>query len=1135
MHLGCGFDVHPPGTEMTELVEAEEILGDAFFPYRLDVDPGPAADAVRALRAEGRHAPADYLEARVAALAGDFGRAARIAGAIAPGLDPQRRERLRVLEPWWRVMRFADAEGRLSYSEDVQIVLPEGPQLLPVEIHSEEGARLRARTEALYTLSLVSAVLDMSSTRHPMADELGQQVLEGLAGAFFPDGGPSPEMAHLVVPLMARVVGSTEAADAGRDLARRFAEEGQEHLAACAWMRAGDVALDERSGPFELGFLSLDTVSATVARNAGRTVREFRPPAPEAEARARECYASARAALTGRPARRIEAHLAFREAVLGWRSGTGGSDPGRLQEIASALRAAGDVQAAFGAGVVHAVVAELAGAPHSLRREATGVTLGLSLGAIRLLGKASVYALHERGDVTAAYRLRDLAIDLARDVGATQMLSHQLADQARHLISLGQSRNGSLLLQEAVGLQEHYLKAIPGIAVLTDRAAAENGVRQVQYEQLNQLVHAALGLGELDRARGFNERLREIEARGIVFGLPGQSEEERVLKPQSGANRVLIEIHAGNYDLALQLARGREDPLQEALVLLVSGRDSEAAERAEGLVEAGMTVLEELADRDEADLSLVYQQRRSEVERGLEMLLQAGRYEVARRLFEDGEARLGEGRLFGESGRPWGRPHFRARLAAGLGDPAATSLFEESVDRMRGWAEQVGGTHSAVRFDSEVAPLVNDWIEHLLRGGEPGRGLQELERFRARDFQAALMASAQLAGESRELLSSWQRAEAAFQVELRSADRGEGDPARLDDLEEAVRESRRRLLAELGADPDPGIDPTEVQSRVDAARVTLLVYHLRGERSSVTVLRPGTGPEVVALSLERHELARRVRGLTTAMRTVDPAWRPQARALYRDLVEPAEDLLPVPGEKPPPLLGIIPFGGSHAVPFEVLVAAGRPLVTRFDLFHLPSLLGFLRGGPRATRRADTPVRAIGFDGELLSHAEAEARMVDPGARVGSGATRAGLMELLDGAAPVHAAVHAEPGADNPFFTLLRLADGDVHLHEIRGRPMDSPLVLLSACETAASERLPSDQITGFATTFLENGVDGVVVTRWAIDDELTVPLIRDFYAALGEGASPARALGRAQRAAFEGGGRRAHPSFWGAFQFIGPP
>ena len=185
--------------------------------------------------------------------------------------------------------------------------------------------------------------------------------------------------------------------------------------------------------------------------------------------------------------------------------------------------------------------------------------------------------------------------------------------------------------------------------------------------------------------------------------------------------------------------------------------------------------------------------------------------------------------------------------------------------------------------------------------------------------------------------------------------------------------------------------------------------------------------------------------------------------------------------------------------------------------------------------AGSGVKAIGFNGDRLRHAEAEAQMLDARALIGSAATRASLLDLLDDGAVVHAAVHAEPGADNPYFTLLRFADGDLYLHELRGRAMAAPLVLLSACDTASAERLRSDQATNFATTFIENGVGAIIVTRWAIDDELTVPLVRDFYTQLSSGVQPARALGSAQRRALQNGGDRAHPSFWAAFHLIGAP
>jgi CHAT domain-containing protein len=199
------------------------------------------------------------------------------------------------------------------------------------------------------------------------------------------------------------------------------------------------------------------------------------------------------------------------------------------------------------------------------------------------------------------------------------------------------------------------------------------------------------------------------------------------------------------------------------------------------------------------------------------------------------------------------------------------------------------------------------------------------------------------------------------------------------------------------------------------------------------------------------------------------------------------------------------------------------------------LLSYARNATGTHTVATTSVRAIGFNGAQLKQAEAEALMLDAAAAVGENATGARFLELVAGNNPVHVAAHAAPGIDNPYFALIQLAGEDLYLHQLRGRTMSAPLLLLSACDTALAERLRSDQATTFATTLLENGVGAVIVTRWKIDDELTVPLMLDFYAELQAGRTPARALGAAQRAAVAEGGERAHPSFWAAFQVIGSP
>ena len=74
------------------------------------------------------------------------------------------------------------------------------------------------------------------------------------------------------------------------------------------------------------------------------------------------------------------------------------------------------------------------------------------------------------------------------------------------------------------------------------------------------------------------------------------------------------------------------------------------------------------------------------------------------------------------------------------------------------------------------------------------------------------------------------------------------------------------------------------------------------------------------------------------------------------------------------------------------------------------------------------------------------------------------------------------------------------------------LVVLSACDTALGERIPGEGLRGLSQAFFAAGSQRVLGTLWEVDDQATSEWMRQFYQALKETRSPAKALRRAQQA-----------------------
>jgi len=162
------------------------------------------------------------------------------------------------------------------------------------------------------------------------------------------------------------------------------------------------------------------------------------------------------------------------------------------------------------------------------------------------------------------------------------------------------------------------------------------------------------------------------------------------------------------------------------------------------------------------------------------------------------------------------------------------------------------------------------------------------------------------------------------------------------------------------------------------------------------------------------------------------------------------------------------------------------------------------------------------------------RIVLEGAR----ATQANLEERAPAYDILHLATHGQFVSQAPWRSYLELAVGPFHVDEIGRLRLDAYLVTLSACETALSGGLLSDipdgdEWIGLNQAFLAAGTPTVMASLWAIDDEVSSPLMIGFYDRLGP-EGKAHALATMQRRFIQDPATR-HPFYWAAFTVIGDP
>ncbi|MFI5246031.1 MAG: CHAT domain-containing protein, partial [Gemmatimonadales bacterium] len=251
---------------------------------------------------------------------------------------------------------------------------------------------------------------------------------------------------------------------------------------------------------------------------------------------------------------------------------------------------------------------------------------------------------------------------------------------------------------------------------------------------------------------------------------------------------------------------------------------------------------------------------------------------------------------------------------------------------------------------------------------------------------------------------------------------------------------------------------------------------------------------------------------------------------------------------------VVPDGPLHALAFDALVMAAPPhggatpdyraptyVLDSLEIEYLPSP-AFLRPEAeraRLQRLGAQRLLAVGY-GAPGSTAEIQAvRDIWPRERLttleGGAATERGVKARMAQFGILHFAVHAAADARDPLVAHLRLSadslsDGYLHANEIATTRISADLVVLSACETNVGPIYSGEGVMGIARAFLAGGARSVVATQWPVGAE-TAELMREFYARLSHGESPASAL-RGAKLRFRRSPEFAHPFHWAGFVLI---
>jgi CHAT domain-containing protein/tetratricopeptide (TPR) repeat protein len=346
----------------------------------------------------------------------------------------------------------------------------------------------------------------------------------------------------------------------------------------------------------------------------------------------------------------------------------------------------------------------------------------------------------------------------------------------------------------------------------------------------------------------------------------------------------------------------------------------------------------------------------------------------------------------------------------------------------------------------------------------------------------------------------------------------------------------------------------DVQRKLLDRDTLLLEYRLGEKRSFLWAVTPDSlACFVLPGRAEIEQVARQACALAarSKSRRAELSAGPLLAQLSRLLLGPVARLLP--GKR----LLVVGDGILQSVPFAALPEGGEPLVARHEIASLPSVsvLGELRRETAGRQPAPKALWVLAdpdfgglFDRLLFSGKEAAAVLdLAPAPKrllQGREANRTAVLsgDLRDYRV-LHFATHGSFPADDPGGGRLMLAqlgpdgrperNGFLYLADIYGLDLRADLVVLSACESALGREVRGEGVMGMTRGFFYAGAERVLVSLWNVDDEVTVELMRRFYAGmLAGGLSPAAAL----RAAQDSIRRREHwrsPYYWAGFTLQG--
>jgi CHAT domain-containing protein len=231
----------------------------------------------------------------------------------------------------------------------------------------------------------------------------------------------------------------------------------------------------------------------------------------------------------------------------------------------------------------------------------------------------------------------------------------------------------------------------------------------------------------------------------------------------------------------------------------------------------------------------------------------------------------------------------------------------------------------------------------------------------------------------------------------------------------------------------------------------------------------------------------------------------------------------------------------HNLPFEALSSDGKQqfLAEQTAVSYVYSFLQYVRAAKQSTEKI--PVTVYTFNQQqnefaALPNSIVEAKQLRK--KLNTTTYEATTTDAntfvasMQSGAVLHIAAHAVADSSQQPFLVLKQK---FYLGQLQYVVTAAPLVVLTACETAAGKVQDGEGVASIGRAFISKGVKGVVASRWPVDDAVAPLFVQSFYTSLQEQHSPVTALHDARKQYLQNTTSLAqkNPLLWSGFCYIG--